>query len=427
MDSLATQPASPFALPLRKSLGALIREGHLTVIEPNGAVVRYGKATEGVPNVEVRVSDRLTLIKLLIWPDLYFGEAYMSGALTLEQGSLWDLLHLCGHNIAKRRKQGRGFIERLISRVSRQLHQYNNAQVSRANVAHHYDLSYDLYRTFLDPDMQYSCAYFADETMTLEEAQAAKKRHIIAKLALEPGHRVLDIGCGWGGLALSIAKSEHVFVHGITLSQEQLAVAQRRAKEAGLESRVTFELKDYRSLQGSFNRIVSVGMFEHVGVPHYVEFFDKVRGLLSHDGAALIHSIGRMTGPSFTSAFIQKYIFPGGYIPAISEVTPAIEQAGLWLTDLEVLRLHYAETLRAWRERFLASADRLPAQFDGRFRRMWEFYLAVSEMSFRYGEMMVFQAQLAPSVASLPITRDYMFEQEGTNATPTEVPIYKAL
>jgi cyclopropane-fatty-acyl-phospholipid synthase len=294
----------------------------------------------------------------------------------------------------------------------RRIQQYNPERVSRINVGHHYDLSPELYRTFLDEDMQYSCAYFGSPATTLDEAQRAKKYHIASKLMLEPGQSVLDIGCGWGGLALTLARVERVKVLGLTLSAEQLQVARRRAIEANLQDRVSFELCDYRAIEGKFDRIVSVGMFEHVGTPHYAGFFNQLSGLLKADGVALLHSIGRMHGPDLTSSWIRKYIFPGGYIPALSEVMPAIEGAGLWLTDLEILRLHYAKTLRGWRERFLAHAERLESAYDMRFRRMWEFYLAASEMSFRYGGMMVFQAQLANRVDNVPVTRDYLLDRE---------------
>ena len=283
-------------------------------------------------------------------------------------------------------------------------------------MAHHYDLAHEHYRRFLDADLQYSCAYFADPSFSLEQAQEAKKRHIAAKLLLQPGLRVLDIGCGWGGLALSLAEMERVEVVGVTLSREQLTVARERAKQARLEERVRFALQDYREIEGRFDRIVSVGMFEHVGTANYARFFQKIRDLLSADGIALIHSIGRMNGPAVTSAWTRKYIFPGGHIPALSEAAPVIERAGLVLTDLEILRLHYAETLRHWRERFMRSQRQDGRVYDQRFCRMWEFYLASSELAFRYGGLMVFQAQLAPQLDGVPLTRDYMYERERERA-----------
>jgi cyclopropane-fatty-acyl-phospholipid synthase len=401
---------------LKIVLKRLIRIGRLTVIEADGAVIVCGEAAIGQPDVVVKLTGRLTSLKLALWPDLYLGEAYMTGELVIERGNLWDLLDLCGRNLEKLPTQRPGYFLRSVNFIARQLQQYSPIRTSQKNVAHHYDLSCDLYRTFLDRDLQYSCAYFPAPGVSLEQAQRAKKRHIASKLLLQPGHRVLDIGCGWGGLALSLAQAEDVSVLGITLSQEQLVIARKRARELGLQGRVEFRLQDYRSVEGKFDRVVSVGMFEHVGTPHYTAFFEKVASLLEDQGVALVHSIGRMNGPDVTSAWIRKYIFPGGYIPAISQVCPAIERAGLLLTDLEILRLHYADTLRAWRERFIARIEQVGQMYDERFCRMWEFYLAVSEMSFRYGGMMVFQAQLARQGDSVPLTRDYMFEHERRHA-----------
>jgi cyclopropane-fatty-acyl-phospholipid synthase len=391
---------------LRRLLKNLILSGNLTVTFPDGRQAAFGDGSG--PPVAVRLTGALTTIKLALRPDLYIGEAYMDGSLHIERGSLWELLDLIGRNLSRTRRPD-GFWRRAGKGIARRVHQMNSPRAARRNVAHHYDLSADLYRGFLDADLQYSCAYFMNREVSLEVAQAAKKQHIIAKLLLRPGQKVLDIGSGWGGLALSIARSENVEVMGITLSQEQLHVARERTREAGLSDRVTFELQDYREVVGQFDRVVSVGMFEHVGVPHYRSFFGNLARLLTDDGAALVHAIGRNYGPDVTSAWIRKYIFPGGYIPALSQVWPAIECTGLWATDLEILRLHYADTLRAWRERFLATAAR---RHDERFRRMWEFYLAISEMSFRYAGLMVFQLQLTKSVDALPRTRDYMFEQE---------------
>ena len=290
-------------------------------------------------------------------------------------------------------------------------------------MAHHYDLSYDLYRRFLDADMQYSCAYFPYPGASLEEAQAAKKAHLAAKLNLGPGQKLLDIGSGWGGLGLTLA--EHIpdgQVLGVTLSQEQLAVARARAEAKGENSRVRFELCDYRDVTGPFDRIVSVGMFEHVGRPHYQEFFDHIARLLAEDGVALIHSIGRRNPPGITQPWIAKYIFPGGYIPALSEVLPAIERAGLWVTDIEILRLHYAETLREWRKRFNAQRAEIAEIYDERFCRMWDSYLACSEVGFRHVGMMNFQVQLTKRVDALPLTRDYIAEAEAPCGAPSAAP-----
>jgi len=290
----------------------------------------------------------------------------------------------------------------------KRLQQVNTLGAARRNVSHHYDLSNDFYKLFLDKDWQYSCAYYPDPAMTLEEAQAAKRRHLMAKLMLKPGQRVLDIGCGWGGLALAMARDAGVEVTGITLSTEQLAMAQKRAEEAQLSHRVRFQLCDYRQLAGKFDRIVSVGMFEHVGVNHYLTFFRRVRDLLSDGGVALLHSIGRTFSPGSTNAWIRKYIFPGGYIPSLSEVMPAVESSGLITTDIEILHPHYADTLREWRRRFNVRRAEAAAMFDERFCRMWDFYLAGSECAFRHQGMMVFQMQLSNSLDEVPRSRDYI-------------------
>jgi cyclopropane-fatty-acyl-phospholipid synthase len=399
---------------LRQTLRRLIKQGRLTIIGPGGAEEQFGEVTAAQPrpDVAVRLNGALTALKLALHPDRYFGELYMDGALVLERGTLWDLLELLGRN---RLEQGRVPPNPAISPLQaalRWIQQNNSRRAAKSHVAHHYGLSLEHYRQFLDTDLQYSCAYFADPGFSLEQAQEAKKRHIAAKLLLEPGLRVLDIGCGWGGLALSLAQMERVEVVGVTLSREQLTVAQQRARQAHLEERVRFALKDYREIDGRFDRIVSVGMFEHVGVPNYARFFQKIRDLLSADGVALLHSIGRSNGPAITSAWTRKYIFPGAHVPALSAVAPAVKRAGLVVTDLEILRLHYAETLRHWRERFMASRRQESRIYDQRFCRMWEFYLASCEMAFRYGGLMVFQAQLARQLDSVPVTRDYMYERE---------------
>ena len=308
-------------------------------------------------------------------------------------------------------------LQRLIGGVRtglRFLQQYNPMGRARRNVAHHYDLSGRLYDLFLDRDRQYSCAYFREGNEDLETAQAEKKKHIAAKLLLEPGHRVLDIGSGWGGLSLSLAKACGVSVKGVTLSSEQFAVSQQRAKDEGLSDRVEFALQDYRAERDQYDRIVSVGMFEHVGAVHYPEFFAKIHDLLAHDGVALLHSIGRMEPPGTTNAWLRKYIFPGGYTPALSEVLSAVEKAGLWVTDIEILRLHYAETLQHWYQQFMANRDAVRDIYDERFCRMWEFYLLACELSFRLGRQMVFQMQLTRSRQSVPLTRDYIYDWERT-------------
>jgi cyclopropane-fatty-acyl-phospholipid synthase len=366
--------------------------------------------------VAVRLKGALTSLKLSLHPDLYFGELYVDGALIIERGTLWDLLELLGRNqLEQGSVPGNSAIGPLQAFLG-WMRQGASRRAARRHVAHHYDLPHEHYRRFLDADLQYSCGYFADPSFSLEQAQEAKKRHIAAKLVLEPGLRVLDIGCGWGGLALSLAEMERVEVVGVTLSREQLTVARKRAEQAQLDERVRFALQDYREIEGRFDRIVSVGMFEHVGTRNYATFFQKIRNLLSAEGIALIHSIGRINGPAITSAWTRKYIFPGGHIPALSEVAPVIERAGLIITDVEILRLHYAETLRRWRERFIESHRQEGRLSDQRFCRMWEFYLASSELAFRYGGLVVFQAQLARQVDSVPLTRDYMYERERDGA-----------
>lgn len=400
---------------LRTLVRRFVRVGDLTLIDPQGRKSRFGDGSG--PQVVVRLHGRLTPLKLALAPTLKLGECYMDGTLELLAGDVYDFLELIGRNFDHDpiRQHRQSLIRRVWFWVLRHVRQINHRLQARRNVAHHYDLSNALYRRFLDPDMQYSCAYFARPDMTLEEAQTAKKAHIAAKLLLEPHHRVLDIGCGWGGLGLTLA--EHVpdgGVLGVTLSQEQLALAKERAAARGAPEGhgARFELKDYRDVEGPFDRIVSVGMFEHVGQPHYQEYFDRIAELLTEDGVAVIHSIGRKDEPGVTNPFIAKYIFPGGYIPALSEVLPYIERAGLWVTDMEILRLHYAETLKAWRARFTAARGEIAEDYDERFCRMFEFYLAVSEIAFRFGGHMVFQLQLAKRVDATPITRDYIYEGE---------------
>jgi cyclopropane-fatty-acyl-phospholipid synthase len=415
-EQLRKRPFSEVSLVLQGTLKRLIKVGSLQVVMPNGKRMTFGEAADPVI---VRLHDRLTPLKLAVWPDLYLGEAYMDGKLTVENGSLWDLLDLLGRNLARQGWHHRRWPARALYRVLRFIHQYNSLRASKKNVARHYDLPFEMYEKFLDGDLQYSCAYFVDPNDSLETAQGAKKRHIAAKLLLKPGQKVLDIGSGWGGMALTLARREQVDVTGITLSQAQLDIARARARTAGLEGRVRFERQDYREISGKFDRIVSVGMLEHVGAPNFGTFFQRVSELLADDGVALIHAIGRASGPDVTSAFIRKYIFPGGYIPALSQILPHVEHSDLWVTDIEILRLHYADTLRAWRTRFLAHADGL---VDTRFRRMWEYYLAICEMSFRYGDLMVFQLQVAKRIDAVPRLRDYMFDTERQPVRLASVP-----
>ncbi len=400
---------------LKSLLDRIVRHGRLTVVTPLGSVVS-GQIDQRHPaallDVKIRIKSAKATLKIATNPDLYFGEVYVDGDLVIEQGSLWDLMHLIGYNVHILAADPNPLLGRLATKAVSILAYRNGLAAARKNVAHHYDLSGELYRLFLDDDLQYSCAYFRDPDDTIDAAQLHKKQHIAAKLVLKPGQRVLDIGCGWGGLALTLARTENVEVLGITLSEEQLAVARRRAKDEGLDDRVRFELIDYRNLEGHFDRIVSIGMFEHVGLPQYDTYFAAIKRLLTPSGIALVHSIGKMYGPAPTSAWILKYIFPGGYVPALSEVMPAIERNALWITDLEILRLHYAETLRHWRERFAARQAQLSGRYDDRFRRMWEFYLVGSEISFRYFGFMVFQVQLSKTIDAVPLTRDYLFNAE---------------
>jgi cyclopropane-fatty-acyl-phospholipid synthase len=386
-------------------LDSLIRgffkEGSAVIRLPGGRDIVVG---DHPPEVVVRIADVKTALRIARRTDLAFGEAYMDGGLVIEQGDIYGLLDLIGRNF-KHRRNTKPSLWRLLKRRIRQA---NDRFAARRNVAVHYDLSVDLYRLFLDEDLQYSCAYFADPEMSLEQAQVAKKRHLLGKLLIEPDMKVLDIGCGWGGLGLTLAEEAGARVTGVTLSTEQHALANQRARAQGLAERADFRLQDYRDVTGPFDRIVSVGMFEHVGLPNYQAYFDAIARLLSDDGVAVIHSIGRKDGPNDTQPWIDKYIFPGGYIPALSEVLPAIERAGLWVADVEILRLHYAETLRAWRARFAARRDEAARMYDERFCRMWEFYLAASEISFRYAGHMVFQLQLTKQVDAVPLTRDYL-------------------
>jgi cyclopropane-fatty-acyl-phospholipid synthase len=388
---------------LRRFIGS----GSLTVTTARGSTGTFGDGT-GRP-VAIRFSNAAAQRGVLFDPELKLGEAYMDGTLIVEQGSIADVLalllgqeHLGARNWA---------LPRALRYLFRRLQQFNLRSRALTNVAHHYDLDGRLYSLFLDGDQQYSCAYFERPDQSLDDAQLAKKRHLAAKLRIAPGAKALDIGCGWGGLALYLAEVASAQVTGITLSQEQYQHARNRAHERGRRD-VEFRLLDYRDVEGQFDRIVSVGMFEHVGVGFYDVFFNQCAKLLADDGIALLHTIGRYSPPGITNPWIAKYIFPGGYIPALSEVLRAIERAGLIITDVEILQLHYAETLKAWRERFLAHRDEVVRLYDRRFVRMWEFYLACSEMAFRLGEMVVFQVQMAKHKGVTPPTRDYIGREE---------------
>ncbi len=389
-------------------LKRFVHDGTLTVIDSDGKSHRFAGGPG--PVVTLRLHDRALPRKIFFNPELAVGEAYVDGTLTFEGCTVYDLLHLFALN---RRGLGTYPLQtalRWISRKLRSFQQYNPLANARKNVAHHYDLSRELYELFLDKDLQYTCAYYENPDDTLEQAQENKKRHVAAKLRLAPGQSVLEMGCGWGGLALYLAEAAGVDVTAVTLSEEQYKVSVERAQALGLTQRVHFHHKDYREVTGRYDRIVSIGMLEHVGVRHYDELFAKVRDLLTDDGVALIHAIGKKSTPSTAGPWLRKYIFPGAYTPALSEVFAAVERQGLWATDVEILRMHYAETLLEWRRRFEANRARIAAIYDERFCRMWEFYLIACEMVFRQGSGMIFHIQLTRQVDAVPFTRDYIAE-----------------
>lgn len=392
-------------------LKTFITRGNFRVTTSRGTVLTFGDGSG--PPVSVRFTTPAAEWGILLDPELKLGESYMNGTFVVEEGTIADVLAIAlGQDSEVPHWAKPQF---LIRYLWRRIKQFNPRKRSRQNVAHHYDLDGRLYSLFLDADRQYSCAYFERPDQSLDDAQLAKKRHLAAKLRLAPDRndlRVLDIGCGWGGLGLYLAEYGNADVTGITLSQEQHAVANERAQERGLSGRARFRLQDYRDMDDKFDRIVSVGMFEHVGVNHFETYFNKAAELLKDDGVMVLHSIGRSEGPSVTNPWISKYIFPGGYIPSLSEVLPKIEKARLLVTDIEILRLHYAETLKHWRERFLAHREEVERIYDRRFVRMWEFYLASSEMAFREQKMFVFQIQLTKRQNVVPITRDYIMREE---------------
>ena len=397
--------------PLSHLMTSFVRVGTLKIIDADGNTHLFG-GTPG-PSATMKLTDRSLYTKLFLNPELHAGEAYMDGRMSFVDGStLRDFLTLFSVN---RLSLGSYPLQKVLRRVSRGLKRFQQANKvgeAQANVAHHYDLGNEFYRLFLDEGMQYSCAYFTDPGDTLEQAQRNKLRLIAAKLRLQPGLKVLDIGSGWGDLALYLAAMEEVDVTGVTLSTEQHALSNEKARAAGLSDRVRFELLDYRRMQGQFDRIVSVGMFEHVGVHHYPEFFAQVNALMQDDGIMLLHSIGHMSPPGTASPWLRKYIFPGAYSPALSEVFPVVEQASLWVTDLEFLRVHYADTLREWHRRFEANREKIAAMYDERFCRMWEFYLISAEMMFRTGSQLVFHMQLARRRDAAPVVRDYVTDTQ---------------
>ena len=393
----------------RSFLARLIASGSIEIETASGRRFRVGDGPGEAPRV--RFADKAAQWALLCDPGLRFGELYMDGRVKVERGTLYDVLAVASRNVPR-------FQQFFWLRTAARLRSAfaglrgNSLVRARRNVKHHYDLEGRLYELFLDADRQYSCAYFENPSAGLDEAQLAKRRHIAAKLLIEPGNRVLDIGCGWGGMALYLARYCGAKVTGITLSREQLALARQRAAETSQASLIDFRLQDYREIDERFDRIVSVGMFEHVGRAYYDRFFQQIAKLLDADGTALLHTIGSEYAPEPTDPWIAKYIFPGGYIPSLSDIIPSIERAGLLVTDIEVLRLHYAETLKFWRERFLAHRAEAAALYDERFCRMWEYYLAASECAFRFLGEAVFQIQIAKKIDSVPLTRDYIARRE---------------
>jgi len=396
---------------ISRSLQQLVRIGTLDVVFASGQAQSFGDRSEAP--IRIRFADAAAERALVFDPALKLGELFMDGRIVVEQGTIYDLVSLLKRNGLRRLKAPHVALLALWRMAKTRIARAVNPVSARRNVAHHYDLDAGLFELFLDADRQYSCAYFETPDQSLEDAQLAKKRHIAAKLLLKPDLRVLDIGSGWGGLALYLAETAKVRVTGVTLAEEQIKIARRRTAEHRLDGRVSFELKDYRHLDGPFDRIVSVGMFEHVGLKNYGEFFAKAASLLDRvGGVMLLHSIGRTKPAYLNQPFVEKYVFPGGYIPALSEVLPAVEQAGFLVKDLEILPLHYAWTLRAWRQRFMANRDKAAALYDERFCRMWEFYLATSEAAFRHDRLFVFQMQLARHQDAVPYWRGYQAKAE---------------
>lgn len=412
---------------LDRALKTVMEKGTLRVAGPDGIVRTYGDGTGTPVNLAIRTP--LAAAKIAADADLYFGECYMDGSIAVTDGTtIYEALSLLMENAQIHKMPKMAKAANAVRIALKRVDQYNPVGKAKNNVAHHYDLSGALYDLFLDRDRQYSCAYFETDDGSLEDAQLAKKRHLAAKLDIKPGMKVLDIGSGWGGLGLYLAEICGAEVTGVTLSEEQHKLSSERAQQRGVSDRVQFLLKDYRHLEQKFDRIVSVGMFEHVGVGHFREFFTKVNGLLKDDGVAVLHSINRSAGPDATSAWIKKYIFPGGYIPALSEVLPHIEKAGLYVTDIEILRLHYAKTLREWYLRFADHRERAKELYDERFCRMWEFYLAASECAFRYLGMNNFQIQFTKNQHALPLTRNYMLEEEERlRAIDSKLPRFKSV
>jgi len=394
---------------LARFLNKLIQKNGFILIDANSKKYIIGYPKNKNP-ITVKILDKKLHYKLLFRPDLYFGEAYSNGSIVIENGTLTDFLDIALMNI------GRGelnFFSMLINKLHgsyRYLTNFNFIKKSKMNVAHHYDLSDDLYNLFLDPKKQYSCGYFKNESDTLETAQNNKIQHIIKKLNIQPNQKVLDIGCGWGSLAIDIAKTKNCEVTGITLSENQFKYCTKKAKELNLENQITFKLIDYRQLDEKFDRIVSVGMFEHVGRKFYKNFFKRIEKLLNNDGVSIIHTIGSVNPPRDPHPWITKYIFPGGYTPSLSEVVTPVEKAGLIVSDIEVLKLHYSHTLRHWKNNCIKNKAQIIEMFDEKFFRMWEFYLASCESAFKWGDQVVYQLQLTKNYTSTPVTRDYIYD-----------------
>ena len=394
---------------LARFLNKLFKKGGFILIDASSNKYIIGSPEKDNP-ITVKLLDKKLNYKLLFYPDLYFGEAYADAKIKIENGNLTDFLNLIFKNIGRKEINIFGQILKKMKGTFRYLTNFNLKKKSKDNVAHHYDISDDLYDLFLDPKRQYSCAYFKNENDTLEDAQNNKIDHLIKKLNLEPNQKCLDIGSGWGSLAIEIAKKTKCHVTGITLSENQYKYSLNKAKENNLENQVQFKLADYRELNDKFDRIISVGMFEHVGRKFYKTFFKQVNNLLNDKGLALIHTIGSINGPRDPQPWISKYIFPGGYTPSMSELSLPIEKSGLILSDTEVLRMHYSHTLRNWKERFLNNKTKVLEMFDEKFFRMWEFYLTSCEMVFKWGDQVVFQFQLTKDLSTVPTTRDYIYK-----------------
>ena len=394
---------------LARFLTKLFKEGGLVLIDANSKKYVIGNPKKENP-LTLKLLDKSLHYKLLFYPDLYFGEAYSNGSLTIENGTLTEFLNMALENIGRKETN---FFSEFLNKIRgsyRYLTNFNFIKKSKMNIARHYDISDDLYDLFLDSKRQYSCAYFKNENDSLETAQNNKINHIIKKLNLKPNQKVLDIGSGWGSLAIEIAKKTQCQVLGITLSESQFEYSKKKAKEMNMGNQVEFRLCDYREVKEKFDRIVSIGMFEHVGRKFYRTFFNKIQAILKDDGIALLHTIGSVNPPRQPQPWITRYIFPGGYTPSLSQVTVPVEKSGLILTDLEILRMHYSHTLRHWKERFIKNKDKAIKMFDEKFFRMWEFYLTSCETAFRWGDQVVFQLQLTKELHTAPSTRDYIYQ-----------------